>query len=361
MTTVVVTGAAGRVGRRVLALLAADPTVDRVVAVDAATVPVVDPKIERHRLDVQADDVTALLRGADALVHLAYADGDGDGRRMRGGGRGRRRGRRATGDATALLLDAAAAAGVRHVVALSSALVYGAWPNNPLPLTEDAPLRPSAELPYTVERARAELLLASWAADDPDRVVAVLRPCTALAPDGSSSMARSLAAATGLRSLEEEPPRQFVHLDDLASAVDHVRRVGLDGPCNVAPDGWIPGDVVRDLGGVAPHPAMPLRLARLLARIRWRFQRGPIPPGLVPYTAYPWLVANDRLKASGWQAHYTNEQTYVAGTETRWWTMLSPKRKQELALAGAGVGVVGLGVGIAVLVRALVRRARRRE
>src|SRR5436305_13894641 len=112
MTTVVVTGAAGRVGRRVLALLAADPAVDRVVAVDATTVPVVDAKIERHRLDIEADDATALLRGADALVHLAHADGDGDGRRMRGDGRGRRRGRgrRGTADATALLLDAAAPA-----------------------------------------------------------------------------------------------------------------------------------------------------------------------------------------------------------------------------------------------------------
>jgi hypothetical protein len=104
---------------------------------------------------------------------------------------------------------------------------------------------------------------------------------------------------------------------------------------------------------------MPLRLARLLARIRWRFQRGPIPPGLLPYTAYPWLVANDRLKAAGWQPRYTNEQAYVAGTEARWWTMLSPKRKQELALAGAGVGVAGLAVGIGLLVRRLVRRARR--
>jgi nucleoside-diphosphate-sugar epimerase len=349
VTTVVVTGAAGRVGRRLLALLAEAPDVERVVAIDAATVPVVHPKIERHRLDVRVDDTGPCLRGADTLVHLADADGEGSGRRAR---------RRAPVDVTALLLDAAATAGVSHVVALSSALVYGAWPNNPLPLTEDAPLRPSAELPYAVERARAELVLASWAGGDPARVVAVLRPCTALAPDGSSWMARSLAAATGLRSLEEEPPRQFVHLDDLASAAEHVRRVKLDGPCNVAPDGWIPGDVVRDLGGVAPHPAMPLRLARLLARFRWRFQRGPIPPGLLPYTAYPWLVANDRLKAAGWRPRYTNEQAYVAGTEARWWTMLSPKRKQELALAGAGVGVAGLAAAITLLVRRLIRRAR---
>ena len=48
-----------------------------------------------------------------------------------------------------------------------------------------------------------------------------------------------MAAATGIRTLEDEPARQFVHLDDLAAAVDVVRRGRLDGPCNVAPDGWI--------------------------------------------------------------------------------------------------------------------------
>ncbi len=345
MTTIVVTGAAGRVGRRVLALLAAAPDVERVVAIDMTTVPMVDAKVERHRLDVRLDDTAALLEGTDVVVHLAFADDDGT-----------RRG--PPGDGTEALLAAASAAGVRHIVALSSALVYGAWPNNPLPLTEDAPLRPNAELRYAVERARIEFLLATWAAAEPGRVAGVVRPCTALAPDGSSAMARSLAAATGTRTLEEEPARQFVHLDDLASAVDVVRRARLDGPCNVAPDGWIAGDVVRELSGVAPRPIMPVKVARVLARIRWRFQRGPIPPGLLPYTAYPWLVANDRVKAAGWVPRYTNEQAYVAGTEARWWTMLSPKRKQELALVTAGVGAAGLAVGLGFLARRLVRRAR---
>jgi hypothetical protein len=141
--------------------------------------------------------------------------------------------------------------------------------------------------------------------------------------------------------------------------VEVVRRARLDGPVNVAPDGWIAGDVVRDLSGVAPKTAMPVKVARLLARIRWRFQRGPIPPGLLPYTAYPWLVANDRLKAAGWVPRYTNEQAYVAGTEARWWTMLSPNRKQELALAIAGVGAASVALGVGLLLRRVVRRARR--
>jgi hypothetical protein len=174
-------------------------------------------------------------------------------------------------------------------------------------------------------------------------------------------MARSLAAAAGLRRIEEEPPRQFVHPDDLAAAVDVARRARLDGPCNVAPDGWIAGDMMRELAGMAPRPALPSRLARLLARLRWRLQRGPIPPGLVPYTEFGWLIANDRLKAAGWTWRYTNEQAYVAGTEARWWTMLSPKRKQELALGVAGVVAVGVIGGVAVALRRLVCAARGRR
>ncbi len=284
------------------------------------------------------------------VVHLAFSDDENRRSRRRPGG---------DGDATGSVLDAAASAGVDHVIVMSSALAYGAWPNNPMPLTEDAPLRPNAELLYAVQRANAEQLLASWRAADPCRVATALRPCPPLGPDGSSVLAQSLAAATGMRTLEEEPPRQFVHLDDLAAAVDVVRRARLDGPCNVAPDGWIPGDVVRELSGVALRPAVPSRVARPMSRARWRVQRGPIPPGLLPYTAYPWLVANDRLKAAGWHPRFTNEQAYVAGTKARWWTMLSPQRKQELALAGAGTAAVGVVTATVLGVRRAVAAARR--
>ena len=80
----------------------------------------------------------------------------------------------------------------------------------------------------------------------------------------------------------------------------------------------------------------PIGSPRWSADLRWRFQRGPIPPGLRSYTRAPWLVANDRLKAHGWTPTVTNEQAYVEGTEARWWTMITPKRRQELSLAGDG-------------------------
>ena len=41
------------------------------------------------------------------------------------------------------------------------------------------------------------------------------------------------------------------------------------------------------------------------------------------------------MKAQGWHPTVTNEQAYVEGTESHWWTMVTPKRRQELAQARA--------------------------
>jgi hypothetical protein len=76
----------------------------------------------------------------------------------------------------------------------------------------------------------------------------------------------------------------------------------------------------------------------------------------VPYTLHPWVVANDRLKATGWAPVHSNEETVVDTTEGMPWSRLSPKRRQELALGGAIVGIAG----IVVAAFALARRIRRR-
>jgi hypothetical protein len=101
---------------------------------------------------------------------------------------------------------------------------------------------------------------------------------------------------------------------------------------------------------------LPDRVQEVVTGLRWRFQRGPIPPGLRNYTRSPWLVANDRLRAEGWEPKVTNEQAYVEGTEAKWWTMISPKRRQELALGAMALAIVCAAIAVALG----LRRARRR-
>ncbi len=351
MTTVAITGASGSLGRRVLSLLLDDPEVERVVVLGNGLPPIDGDRVAAHTLDLARSHLGPLVDGADVVIHLAFALGEG--RKMEASARSNL-------DGTRRLLTAAAEGGVRHLVVVSSATVYGAWPNNPVPLTEQAPLRPNPDLAYAVQKSYVEHIVADWVTAEAGRTAAVLRPCTALAEDGESWMAWALAEAASLRAGEDDPPAQFVHLDDLAAAVDLARRRSLDGPYNVAPDGWVPGETVRALSGSTPRLRLPNRVATRVEHVRLRLRRGPASHGLLAYATHPWVVANDRLRAAGWAPRHTNEQAFVAGTEAKWWTTLSPKRRQELSLTVMGLLMAGL-VGVGALIgRGALRRRRPR-
>ena len=297
-------------------------------------------QLDAHDVDVQAVDVDALALAVDGAVPTAWADivvdlgsSDYDARAAQ---------RESTTWFTAASLAAADASSAEHVVFVSSAMVYGAFANNPVPLTEEAVLRPDVEFVFARQLASAEELVEQWRLADPARSTTVLRPVIPVAADGSSRLASAYVAGLGRRLAEDDPPSQFLHLDDLASAITAAIRQRLDGVFNVAPDGWVPGERVRALSGERPRIPLPERASEVIGRLRWRFQRGPIPPGLRSYTLEPWVVANGRLRTNGWEPTVTNEQAYVESTESKWWTMISPKRRQEFAL---GAGVLAAVVG----------------
>ena len=320
LVTVLVTGASWPLGRRVVQRLNADGRYT-VVA------------IERGRAPERSTPI-------DVIVHLA--PGDHDTLAARG---------RSAAVGTPELLAEASRAGARHLVLLSSAMVYGAWPNNPVPLTEDIALRPDFGFAFARQLATVEQMVDDWRLASVDRTVTVLRPVPAMAADGTSSLVRALAAGMGGRLGEDDVPAQFLHLDDLASAVVLAVERRLSGIYNVAPDGHVPGSRVRSLWGMAPRLRLPDRVAEVVADLRWRFQRGPIPPGLRPYVRSTWLVSNGKLRAEGWVPKVTNEQTFVEGTDEKWWTILTPKRKQEIALGAMVVAIIGVVIGVVSLLR----------
>ncbi|HZQ26471.1 MAG TPA: NAD-dependent epimerase/dehydratase family protein [Acidimicrobiales bacterium] len=296
-------------GHRVAERLDAEPDVDRVV--------VLPP-------DLPAAEVKARLQrdGADTVVMLEGSMPD--------------------------VLAGAAAAAAGHVVHLSSATVYGAWPDNPVPLPEDAASRPNPGFAFAAAKAEEERQLAEWKDDHPGATAAVLRAAVTLGEDDADGLARALTGVTGLRSVESSRPVQVLAEDDLASALVLVAVQRLDGVFNVAPDGWVPDETVRALVGGPARLPVSERIARPLRAL------GRTWPGIEPYTRHPWVVANDRLRAAGWAPAHTNEEAFVDGAGRRW-PELSPKRRQEVALAGTVVAAAT----VVATVAALVRRARR--
>src|SRR5207249_6247601 len=170
MRTVAVTGVSGHVGQRLLHRLEVDRDVSRVVGVDARDPHLRPAKLDFYRVDLASADLKPLLEGADVLVHLAFAMSPPQEPELLA---------RVNVDGTRRLLDAAGAVGVRHVVYTSSAMVYGARRDNPVPLTEEAPVRPHPGLTYAVQKAEAERLLTDWRGDHPATTVALLRPAAA--------------------------------------------------------------------------------------------------------------------------------------------------------------------------------------
>ena len=277
------------------------------------------------------DQVISFTYGLDAVslaevecgVHLAFSE-DSDQRNLIG------------------LLELATEAEISRLVVVSSAMVYGAWPNNSIPLSEDAAVRPNPESTFAVHQADAERTALEWADLNPDRQVTILRPTAVASPNASGLIGEALLAAAPIRTRRDDPPQQFVHLDDLATAVATVVQLDDSGVFNVAPDGWLTAREVKDLVGARPTIRLPIPLPGRLDRYVARRVGHQAPTGLLPYTRYPWVVANDRLRSTGWVPRYGNDQVFVAAEAGMPWDSMNAKQRQNVSLGVGATALIGL-------------------
>jgi nucleoside-diphosphate-sugar epimerase len=305
VVTVAITGVSGLVGQRLLARLV-DDGVERLVGLDTR-----DPRrrvrnLHVHRVDIARAELKPLLEGVDVLVHLAtVVDPIPDEGLMT----------HVNIEGTRRVLDAAAAVGVHKVVRVSPSSVYGAWPNNAVPLTEDEPLRPNPGFLPAVHAAEAERLLAEWSDEHPAVTVTTFRSAPVLGPGAERLPSRLLLGRPPLRVRGAAPPVQAVHVDDLVAALAMAVRRDLAGVFNVAADGWLGQEELRALLPRSFVPPLPAELLERVLRRVWSSGLGDIPPGVVAYLTHPWVIANDRLKAAGWSPRHTNEEAILEGLD----------------------------------------------
>ena len=279
------------------------------------------------------------LEGVECLVHLAFSD-DSDQRNLID------------------LLEHAEKSDISQLVVVSSAMVYGAWPNNPVPISEDAAVRPNPESAFAVHQADAERTALEWADLDLNRRVAILRPSAVASPNAVGLIGEALLAAAPIRTRRDDPPQQFVHLDDLATAVATVAQTDESGVFNVAPDGWLTARQVRDLIGARPTIRLPIPLPGRLDRYVARRVGHQAPTGLLPYTRYPWVIANDRIRAIGWAPRYGNDQVFVAADAGMPWDSMNAKQRQTVSLAIGTASISGLCLALSLWVRRILKRTK---
>ncbi|WET76928.1 NAD-dependent epimerase/dehydratase family protein [Amycolatopsis sp. QT-25] len=306
---IVITGATGNVGTALLHAL--EPGEDDLIGVarrlpDTTAVPYRAAGWSALDLgdDVGRAKLTELVEGADAVVHLAWAISPerGDPPMWRTNDHGTRN-----------VLAAVAAAGVPHLVVLSSVAAYGPAPRWEK-VTEDWPCDGIATSAYSRGKAALEVLLDRFEETHPETGVARLRPCAILQRQAAGEFERWLlgpAVPAGVVGRQWLPlplwadlRAQAVHSADVAEAIRLVLEQRFTGAVNLAAPGVLTADALAGLLGGIRVPA-PRSLVRVAAHAAWRTGALPMHPG--------WLDLADRTPlmdtslaetALGWHPRY---------------------------------------------------------
>ena len=352
MVTVAVTGVSTPLGQAVVTRLDGDPTIERIIGLDRRWPKVMPAKVDMRLADVPHAGLASLLDGADVLVNLVTVSPGADQTQ-----------RFATMvDGTRSLLAAAEQIGVRTFVQMSTAMAYGARPDNPVPLTEDAPLRAERGFPPAYNAVLAEGLVKGFADNHPARRAVVLRPAPLLGQTEESPLLRHLESPLLAVVADHDPPLQFCDLRDLAHAV-HLAisdTHGMRGAYNVASDGWLTAAEVSRLLG-RPRLHLPEVVANALADALARFGFLEAGAPWVKYLMYPWIVDTRALKEHGWTATLSNRdlvRAFVRAHHDVW--RVGPLRLSRRRLAvGAGAATTAATFVGAAVTWYLVRRWRR--
>jgi UDP-glucose 4-epimerase len=327
------------------------------------------PRAVRRLDEVPEEEPHVALAGAEVVVLVAHA-GDlqatwavpAEERRARAVAHAQR------------TVSAAREARVRHLVAISSAMVHGATPDRATIHDGDPilghgssggrPLRRTGEAPddglregVVGDLLAVEAVLAR-AARRRLPLVTVLRPAGLVGPGLDTLLTRHFEAPRLLTVRGAERRWQLLHVDDLASAVATVVASGLTGPLTVGASDELTAHEVEAAAGmrrVELAAATAFGTAERLHRVGVL----PAPGAELAYAVYPWSVASDGLHAAGWRARRsTAECLDVLLVAVQGRIALAGRRfgaRDAAALGAAGAAVALIGTA-AVLKQARGRR-----
>lgn len=256
---------------------------------------------------------------------------------------------------TAQTVVTAAAAGVSRLVVVTSAQVYGARPDHPLPLPEDYPLGGVRDGGIVGDLLAVEDIVEDARRVHPGLSITVVRPAALVGPSVDTVITRHFEAPRLLTVKGAHPAWQFCHIDDLATGVRVVTERDLGPVVTVGSSGWLTQEHVESLTGMRRVQLSEATALGTAARLH-QFGVLPAPASELAYALYPWAIGSERLRAAGWSAAYDNETCVGVMLESiRGRRALAARRvdRKDAALGAASAAVALVGTA------AVLRRARR--
>ncbi|MCC7263004.1 MAG: NAD-dependent epimerase/dehydratase family protein [Candidatus Latescibacteria bacterium] len=216
------TGATGFIGRRLCRRLAATPHTLRCLVRDLERARSLLPGVELVPGDVTDPDcVRRALAGCEGVIHLAniYSFWEKDPARYHA----------VNVEGTRHVLEAALEAGVRRVIHVSSAVIFGKPAR--LPFTEVDPPGPERFSAYAQSKYEGDQL--AWSLRERGLPLVVLYPCGVLGagdPKGSGQYIADLVGRRMPATILPDAVLTWVHVADVAEAIARaVDQAGIEG------------------------------------------------------------------------------------------------------------------------------------
>ncbi len=213
-----------------------------VIGIDRRPWPDAPAGVEMYHVDIRkraAEDVFRKRR-PNVVVHMATVTHLGAEREER---------YRINLGGTRAVFDHCRTHGVEQAIFVGRHTYYGAGPDSPLYHTEDEPPMALSTFPELSDLVAADLYASTALWRHPEITTSVLRLCYTLGPTGHGTLASFLRGARVPTVLGFDPLFQFMHEEDVVTAIALTLERRLRGVFNVAGPQPVPLSVIiREVG-----------------------------------------------------------------------------------------------------------------
>lgn len=309
---VAVTGASGYIGARLLRELE-EVGLDKLVAIDLR--PLQNPvhnTVFLQRSVLQPLGEAFRDHKVDTVVHLAFV--------MRPGRKPNELEQMRAVNVGGLenVLRACRTARVKHLVYLSSHTVYGSYRDNPIPITEEAPLRPNRGFLYAEHKLLCEEAIRRFSKETPSTRVTVLRACVVMGPNARNYITQAFDKPVLVAACGSDPHMQFVHESDVARLITQLIREPHPGIYNVAGERTVRWSRMVEMSR-RPMIRLPAQVLYPLTEVAWRLGLQKESPAVgLDFIRYPLIVSTGKLKGvTGFRFQYTSEEAVRSYMDNR--------------------------------------------
>jgi UDP-glucose 4-epimerase len=301
---VAITGVSGYLGTLLLKRIVQEAEVERIIGLDIREPAFTSPKFTFIRHDVRQPFADVFTKNKiDTALHLAFIVAPIQ---------NEKKAYQINIDGSKNFLDAGLKAGVEQIYYMGSNTEYGAHQDNPALFTENMPLNPNLDYPYSCDKAKVDLMFQDFAGNHPEICVTIGRTVAVTGPNGDGCGLTLLFLPVMVKPVGKNPFWQFIHEDDLMEIIVLLLKRRKSGIYNLSGDGGLTyQQIIRELG--KPSLQLPSWLLYWGTKITWMLHlQSRSQAGGVHLLQYPISLSNAKVKQeTGYSPHYTGQEAFA--------------------------------------------------